>query len=160
METSILMFTSTDTLDEWIQYIRHDMVLLIVREITLLILIGSLMYRIRIMNANTKKWNGLGIAFRLENFIYVLLWLWAFVTPIFPHVRHPIVVVLLSIALTAITLRVTFLLPKIEHAMQQVPIAEVVEPLSQISKLANEVETVKHELIDHRQKVEDTDCRV
>lgn len=83
------------------------------RIVTLVVLLGAIIWKIYVMERLTKKWDTLGRAMRMENLTYLVMWVWFLLVPTVPHLRHPIFLVLLELALIAVTITVVKSLPRV-----------------------------------------------
>lgn len=88
-----------------------SLALFVLREVVLAILMASYLYKILVMQRNTRQWNGLGRALRAECAVYILLWGWFLLLPFVSLLHSRILVVGIELALAAITLHVGRLLP-------------------------------------------------
>lgn len=123
-----------------------------VRNITLLVLIGSLVWRIWIMNTNTQKWNGLGYALRAENIAYALIWSWALTAPFWGPLQNPYLRIGIYLTLIAITIRVTLMLPRVVTSLREQGAVERVEHAAdRTEEAAEKIETVAEELKENGQ---------
>lgn len=73
----------------------------------------STLYRIYIMQRNTREWNGLGRAMRYENLVFLTIGLWVLIRSLIPSLNNDIVRSVIFIAMTLTTLRVAYLLPRV-----------------------------------------------
>lgn len=83
------------------------------RTIVVLMMIYGTLRKLYVLHGNTRKWNGLGRAMRNEKWVYLLFWLWMFLTPFMDFYVTRIGFIVIGVALIITEFRVERTLPKV-----------------------------------------------